>query len=92
MQYLDAISERTEWSLFVSKATLNILTKKKKKKTKQKTGVNQRGQLGSVMMMVIMTTLFQYVNSPHTMDLNCTESMVSAPLQFLRLELPGRNV
>ena len=59
---------------------------------KKKNRVNQRGQLGSVMMMVIMTTLFQYVNSPRTMDLNCTESMVSAPLQFLRLELPGRNV
>lgn len=44
------------------------------------------------MMMVMMTTLFQYVKSPWSMDLTCTEKMVSAPLQFLRSELPGRNV
>ena len=44
------------------------------------------------MMMVMMTTLFQYVNSPRSMDLICIERGVSVPLQFLRLELSGRNV
>lgn len=44
------------------------------------------------MMMVMMTTLFQYVNSPWSMDLICIERVVSVPLQFLRLALPGRNV